>query len=271
MTDRLDLDEMDVEGDDDPEANRGDWFWRGEGAPEDEPDEGWLDGALGDPDDAEAGGRIEGRDEADDGGDMVEGAGGTTDTDPIPGVPRSDRDRPVGVPVKGGGAGGAAATAATDDSRAEPETDADGAESGSNSGATQTEPAPNASGPHGGGTDDMTMALTYDAVQRLGDPRLALADANSWTDWIGIVGDVPAYQITKFQRDNGIDADFFSGAGTEPAERLANVDEQSMFYAERMVLVGVEDEAGIADRAGWEFVPLETAAEKADWDLTGPE
>jgi hypothetical protein len=38
-----------------------------------------------------------------------------------------------------------------------------------------------------------------------------------------------------------------------------------------MALVGLTGEAGIAERAGWEFVPLETAAEKADWEVTDAE
>lgn len=41
-----------------------------------------------------------------------------------------------------------------------------------------------------------------------------------------------------------------------------------MFYAERMVLVGLEDEAWMAEAADWEFVPLAEAAEAAGWSLT---
>jgi hypothetical protein len=36
-----------------------------------------------------------------------------------------------------------------------------------------------------------------------------------------------------------------------------------------MVLVGRPDDEPIAERTGWEFVPLADAAEKADWDLDG--
>ena len=260
MTDRIDLDEMGGESDERPDANHGDWFWRDEGDPDAEPDpgEGWLDAAgTGGVDDA---GGAEG-----DAGD-----GMARNRDPVPGVPRSNRDRPVGVPVEGGGAGGGRGTAGANDAGAGDT--ADGAEPGADAAADPaTGEAGTASGPHGGGADDMTLALTYEAAQRLADPRLAVIEAGSWTDWIGIVGDVPAYEINRFQREHEIDVDFFSGAGQEPAERLADIDEHSMFYAERMALVGLDGEAGIAERAGWEFVPLATAAEKADWEMTDAE
>ena len=304
-------DEMDVEEPEGSDANRGDWFWRGEGDPAEEPDEGWLDAepdvAVGaDEDDADGEGEDgeaedgegedgeaedgegedgeaedgeaeDGEGEGEDGEGDADGEGTATDasaanddSEPIPGVPRSNRDRPVGIPVAGGGAGATPAAEATEAESPGSGTDSAAVRPESESESARTETDSDASGPHGGGADEMTMALTYDAVQRLAAPRQAVFDARSWTDWIGIVGDVPAYQITKFQRDHGIDADFFSGAGQEPAERLADVDEHSMFFAERMVLVGVGGEEGIADRAGWEFVPLETAAEKADWDLADP-
>jgi hypothetical protein len=37
-----------------------------------------------------------------------------------------------------------------------------------------------------------------------------------------------------------------------------------MFYADRQVLVGLPDEAGM-EPDDWEFRPLPEAAEKADW------
>ncbi|MDZ5810618.1 hypothetical protein U4E84_04565 [Halorubrum sp. AD140] len=163
---------------------------------------------------------------------------------PVPRVPREDEDKPAGVPVDRGGSGaGATVGDAPDDAR------------------------PMASGPHGGGIDDMTMALTYGAVSALADPQLVVVSAREWVDWVGVVGDVSAPAITKLQRENGIDADFFNGTGTGPAERLTDIGETSMFYAERLVVVGIAEDEWIAEEAGWEFVPLETAAEKAGWDL----
>ncbi|MFB6255164.1 MAG: hypothetical protein ABEH58_00280, partial [Haloplanus sp.] len=40
MTDRIDLDDIDTDdGESDDQPNRGDWFWRGEGDPDTEPDD----------------------------------------------------------------------------------------------------------------------------------------------------------------------------------------------------------------------------------------
>jgi hypothetical protein len=169
-----------------------------------------------------------------------------------------------------GGAVADEAVAAAGETDADADADAEvgtgtAAESSPN---TSAAPSPEPSGPHGGGVDEMTLAFTYNAITRLSHLHGALADANEWTDWIGIVGDVEAYVINKFQRDNHLDLDFFNGSGTDPGERLAEIGEHSMFYAERMVVVGVEGEDEyVAEEAGWEFVPLSDAAAKADWDV----
>ncbi|WP_224333905.1 DUF7124 domain-containing protein [Haloprofundus halobius] len=272
MTDSIDLDELDVSTDSDAEsANRGDWFWKGEGDPDDERGAGDSDdGSLGSPDVAErSGADAAAAENAADTtvADTAEAATSTetdpdidtsaeTDSDashrPIPRVPRTDDGSPVGIPIEGGGAGGAATGSIDADDAAAADDDA--------------EPEP--TGPHGSGPSEMTMALTYEAVKRLENPAAAFADAEGWTDWLGIVGDVDAHVITKFQRESVVDVDFFNGTGTGPAERLAGIDGHSMFFAERMVVVGVAGvDEYIAEASGWEFVPLETAAEKAGWPL----
>lgn len=223
MTEEIDLDELDAEQDEGSAPNPGDWIWREGSDPEAEPEP----------------------EEPDIGGEDEENRRGR-----VPHVPRENKDKPVGIPVEGGGAGATSAAEATD----EPPDHSDN--------ETDTE----ASGPHGGGIDDMTMAITYEAMKQLEDPRLVMGDAKAWADWVGIVGDIEAFVINKFQRDHQIDVDFFNGSGEGPAERLAGVDRKSMFYAERMVLVGLPDEEWMAEAADWEFVPLSEAAEKADWN-----
>jgi hypothetical protein len=245
MTDSIDLDEIET-GTEEPEEerpNRGDWFWRGEGEPD--PSESTSDPSNDDPN--EAGTEAEG----DAGGtDAGPSSGADTET-ATPHVPRENRDRPVGVPSDRGGAGGQSARAAATEPANTPE-----------SGEGERE----ASGPHGGGVDDMAMAFTYEAAKRLADPGIVFAGA-TWTDWIGIVGEVDAHVIKKFEREKRIDSDFFNGTGTGPAERLAGITETSMFFADRMVVVGCDGEEWIAEEAGWEFVPFETAAEKAGWEF----
>jgi hypothetical protein len=245
MTEEIDLDELDVDSDDEQSASPGDWFWRGEGDPDDEPDVDVPDPSV-EPEDTDT--ETERPSEGDE--DSTD-----TGTSRVPHVPRENKDKPVGIPVEGGGAGANAAS----DSASEPPDHSESAE-GDVAGADQ-EP----SGPHGGGTDEMTMALTYEAMKLLENPQHVIADANAWADWVGIVGDVGSHVINKFQRDHRIDVDFFNGSSQGPAERLASVDEMSMFYAERMVLVGLPDEEWMAEAEEWEFVPLSEAAEKADW------
>lgn len=251
MTDRIDLDDIDVDEPDD-EPNRGDWFWRGEGDPAEEPDDQFvtseanhagLDGAWGDATATDA-----------TDGDATDGDGYT----PTPHVPRQGDDKPVGIPIEGGGAGSSPAGDRTAPEGGVPD-------EGSDESATrEATGAP----PHGEDPDDMTMALTYRAARRLAHPAAAFTDADAWADWVGIVGRVDTPVINRFQRDHGVDADFFSGTGTGPGERLAEVGPRSMFYADRMVVVGVEGEdERVAAEADWEFVPLVEAAEKADWTL----
>lgn len=244
MTDSIDLDEIETESDDEPRPNRGDWFWRGEGDFEGETEALGTDAS---PSEGDAGAPGSDPD-------------GTTDAEPeaapkpdpadasTPHVPHQNRDKPVGMPENQGGAGGTSARAA--------------AEERDTSGGVPED----ASGPHGGGADDMTMAFTYEAAKRLADPAFVITGA-AFADWVGIVGEVDAHVINNFQRSHGVDADFFNGTGTGPGERLAEITEMSMFFAERMVVLGCEDEEWIAEEAGWEFVPIAVAAEKAGWEL----
>jgi hypothetical protein len=241
VTDRIDLDDLDSETESTEEtSNRGDWFWNGEGEPTDE--------------------ELESHHETTADTASTDDNAGTDDTAPegdterrrTPHVPRSDRGKPAGIPVEQGGSGGGAVG-----------DESGGGESGETAAAEDEE----ASGPHGGGADDMTMAVSYEAATRLADPEVVFAEASGWADWVGIVGDVDAPIINKFQRDNGIDLDFFNGTGTGPGERLVEIDAFSMFFADRMVLVGVDGEERIAETADWEFVPLGEAAEAADWEF----
>lgn len=231
MTDRIDLDELD---DDDREADR-------------PSDLIWQDDADSSPPITEATDELRTDRRAEEGVD--------TDTadrgDRLPHVPRPNLGNPAGIPVESGGAGVGDGGSPTDEET---------------SGAVDSDA--DASGPHGGGADEMTMALTYDAARALRNPRRVVADARRWADWVGLVGRVDAPVLNKFQRDEGVDLDFFNGSASGPGERLAAIDDHSMFYADRMVVVGIEgQDESIATRADWEFVPLSEAAEGADWEL----
>jgi hypothetical protein len=276
MTERIDLDDVDTPDETDDDERDGDWLWRkGEEIPEDRPDAGWGtdDGATGgdaatDDRSGDAGRRTAGEDDGDGGGGSTSGAAGSA-AEPVgvPHVPDSNENDPVGIPMDAGGAGagsggGDAGTGATP-GVPEGGSDGSGGGDGTDSAGGGTAAAHGAADP-----DDVTMAFTYGAVGRLAEPAAAVADAERWCDWLGLVGDVSAHVLNKFQRERHLDLDFFNGSGTGPGERLAEVDEHSMFFADRMAVVGLPDEEWIAERAGWEFVPLEHAAGEAGWELT---
>lgn len=252
MTERIDLDELDAgDGDDEAEPNPGDWFWRDEEGPESSADDPAVPEGVTDVKTSAT--------EATPDSERSEAAtsdSSSPSSDPIPRVPRENQDRPAGVPADSGGAGAGANSSAT----------ADASASGDASAIAGAEPE--ATGSHGGGADDMTLAFTYEAATRFPNFGAVALDADGWADWVGLVGRVPAHVLNKFQRDRSVDLDFFNGSARGPAERLAAVGPTSMFYAERMVLVGVEGEdEGIAERADWEFVPLSEAAEEAGWEV----
>ena len=114
---------------------------------------------------------------------------------------------------------------------------------------------------------DLTTAFTIEALARLSDPAGVVSEARSWSDWVGVVGDVDAPTMNTFLRRQEVDIDFFNGAGT-PTDRLAKVAvERSAFHSERLVLVGVEGQESMLPDGGWEFQSLEETAVEAGWEL----
>jgi FAD/FMN-containing dehydrogenase len=120
-----------------------------------------------------------------------------------------------------------------------------------------------------GGSSDMTLAFELDALKALADPNNVFNDARQWTSYVGVVSDQPTYVVTNFTRKERIRQDFFSGPrGVE--ESLENVKRQ--FDTERHVFVGISEEhEAQAEETGWEYLPLEQAAEAAGWELADDE
>jgi hypothetical protein len=121
----------------------------------------------------------------------------------------------------------------------------------------------------GGGADDgeMTLAFELEALKQLADPNAVFNDARRWTKYVGVVSEKPTYVVTNFTRKHRIRQDFFSGP-RGVAESLENVKRQ--FETDRHVFVGrTDDDRAVAQGAGWEFLQLEDAAEKAGWELGG--
>ncbi|WP_324758929.1 DUF7124 domain-containing protein [Haloarcula sp. GH36] len=119
-----------------------------------------------------------------------------------------------------------------------------------------------------GGNGDMTLAFDLDALKQLAYPDSVFNDARQWSEYVGVVSDQPTYVVTNFTRKHRVRQDFFSGPRSRE-ESLTNVKEQ--FDTDRHVYVGTSDEdAALAERAGWEFLSVEDAATAAEWELGEP-
>lgn len=120
-----------------------------------------------------------------------------------------------------------------------------------------------------GGSGDMTLAFELAALKELADPQAVFTDARQWTSYVGVISDQPTYVVTNFTRKNRIRQDFFSGPRTRK-ESLVNIKQQ--FDTDRYVFVGTEDDdEALAEDTDWEYVPLDTAADAADWQLATAE
>ncbi len=117
--------------------------------------------------------------------------------------------------------------------------------------------------------DGMTLAFELGALEALADPSAVFDDAREWATYVGVVSEEPTYVVTNYTRKHRIRQDFFSGPrGVE--ESLESVRRQ--FDTARHVYVGTsENDAEIATTVGWEYLPIEEAAEAADWQLADEE
>lgn len=116
-----------------------------------------------------------------------------------------------------------------------------------------------------GGSDNskvMTLALTTNAAKSLANMRAVVSDARKWTKRCGIVGEESSLdEISDVALDFHIDSE-------SSLERLTNMRQEAEFHSERMVIVGDEEvDRQVAESAGWEFIPLKEAGEKAGWNL----
>ncbi|WP_440988950.1 DUF7124 domain-containing protein [Haloarchaeobius baliensis] len=119
------------------------------------------------------------------------------------------------------------------------------------------------------GDGTMTLALELSALERLANPEAVFDDARRWSKYVGVVSDKPTYVVTNFTRKNRIRQDFFSGPRGK-GESLESVGEQ--FDTDRHVFVGTTDEdADLAEEVGWEYLPIEDAADAAGWEMAEPE
>jgi hypothetical protein len=111
----------------------------------------------------------------------------------------------------------------------------------------------------------MTLAFELDALKALADPTAVFSDTRQWTKYVGVVSEQPTYVVTNYTRKHRVRQDFFSGP-RGVVESLENVKRQ--FDTDRHVFVGTsEEDREAAEETGWEFLPIERAADAAGWTL----
>lgn len=110
----------------------------------------------------------------------------------------------------------------------------------------------------------LTLVFALSAVERLECPAEAIADASRWSRHVGVVGDDGSELTATIERADA-EPDFLSGEAGQ-AGSLSAVRQR--FSTDRHVFVGPdEDERSTARALGWESLPLEDAAAKAEWSL----
>jgi hypothetical protein len=120
--------------------------------------------------------------------------------------------------------------------------------------------------------DDASLTLAFDleALRRVADPTAVVADAERWSEQVGVVTDRPPHVLTKFTREHAIQQAF----SPEPEPAVETLEHMRRhFETARHVYVGTSsDHAQRAEAAGWEYLNVEEAARAADWELdTAPE
>ena len=115
--------------------------------------------------------------------------------------------------------------------------------------------------------ETITLAFELSALERLLDPAGVLRDTRQWTGHLGIVSDEPTHLVRKRARDYGLTPDFLPGP-RDRNESLAKIRNQPEHNADRYIYVSDDDTMrAAAERHGWEFRPIEEAAETAGWQL----
>lgn len=118
----------------------------------------------------------------------------------------------------------------------------------------------------GDGRNEMTLLIALSALNRLGDPAEAVAAARTWSENVGVVSNLPADAVRETLDSESVDCDFISSSGGKTGS-LAAIRQR--FPTDRHVFVGTDEtDRRTAEALGWEYLPVEEAAEKAEWSLS---
>jgi hypothetical protein len=114
-------------------------------------------------------------------------------------------------------------------------------------------------------SNDLTLAFSLQALEKLARPKRAFEDAATWTSYIGIVSSESSFVERRRVREAGYPQDFLSGPRSIE-EALLSL--RNHFETERYVFVGTDETDGIVETVPeWSFQSLTDAATAADWRL----
>ncbi|WP_128904512.1 DUF7124 domain-containing protein [Halorubrum amylolyticum] len=117
-------------------------------------------------------------------------------------------------------------------------------------------------------TGEVTLVFSLGAARRLADPEAAAADAREWSRHVGVVAN-DADAVERFVGEAGIENDY-ALRNWDKWGTLGDIYEES--DAPRAVFVGTSAaNRRVATHVGFEYRPIDEAAEKAGWDLSDPE
>lgn len=115
-------------------------------------------------------------------------------------------------------------------------------------------------------SNDLTLAISLQALEELTRPKRALEDAATWTCHVGIISSEPSFIERRRVREAGYPQDFLSGPRSLE-EALTHV--RRNFETERYVFVGTsESHERIAHETNWAYQPVAKAATAAGWQQT---
>lgn len=109
----------------------------------------------------------------------------------------------------------------------------------------------------------VTLSITLSALRECQDPAAVIDDAREWSRYVAVVDRSPM-TVKEFADSRDIEWEFeFDGDKWETMERI-----RTTTPTPRHVFVGVTDgDRTIAMHLDWEYLTVEEAAEKADWEL----
>ena len=114
-------------------------------------------------------------------------------------------------------------------------------------------------------SDDLTLAFSLQALEKLARPKRAFEDAATWTSHIGIVSSESSFIERRRVREAGYQQDFLSGPRSIE-ETLSSL--RNHFETERYVFVGTDETDGVVETVpDWTFQSVTEAATAADWRL----